>query len=218
MHLRKPITRREFVQLLVVALVGWGIGALLKDVAPVGRDVGASPIARAMLEDEVSPSRTFGPPTLSVVVFTDYQCPACKLASPAFDAAVAKDAHIRVIYRDWPIFGPRSERAARVAIAAARQGIYPALHERLMAERRVIDEMVLREDLEAAGGNWATAQRDLRTHANDIDAQLERNSRNAASLKVAGTPAYLIGPLLVTGALDESGFAKVIAAARAHVR
>jgi len=218
MHLKRSITRKEFAQLLVVVLVGWFIGALLRDVAPVGRDVGANPIARAMLEDEVSPSWTVGAPTLTVVVFTDYQCPACKLANPAFHAAVARDGHMRVIYRDWPIFGPRSERAARVALAAARQGIYPALHERLMAERRVIDEMVLREDLEAAGGNWATAQRDLRTHAIEIDTQLERNSRDAASLKVAGTPAYLIGPLLVTGALDESGFAKAIVAARAQVR
>ena len=210
------ISRREWGQLAIIALAGSGIGIVLRNTAPPGRNVGNNPAARAMLEDEISPSQTIGSPTLTVVVFTDYQCPVCKLASTAFDAAAAKDAHVRVIYRDWPIFGSRSERAARVAIAAARQGIYPALHERLMAERRLLNEMVLREDVEAAGGSWGVIQRDLRAHATEIDAQLERTGRDAALLGAAGTPAYLVGQLLVVGALNEAGFVKAFAAGRSE--
>ena len=46
--------------------------------------------------------------------------------------AVARDGNIRLVYKDWPIFGAQSERAAKVALAADRQGIYPSVHHALM--------------------------------------------------------------------------------------
>jgi protein-disulfide isomerase len=41
---------------------------------------------------------------------------------PALEEAVQRDGKVRVIYKDWPIFGPPSERAASVALACAEQG------------------------------------------------------------------------------------------------
>lgn len=211
----RRITRKEVLQLLLVVLLGWGVAHLLRTSAPLGRDMGSNLHALALLEDTASPSRDVAAPTLTIVVFTDYQCPACKLANPALDAALAKDGHVRVVYRDWPIFGPRSEEAARVAIASARQGIYPSVHRRLMDERRQLDEPVLRDVVVSAGGDWTRLQRDLEINRQQIDRQLERNGADAASIGVAGTPAYLIGPILVTGALGEGEFGKAFAEARA---
>lgn len=202
------ITREDLLQLVIVVLIGWGISQILQRMAPIGRDVGTDRTAQVLLLDKVSPSQTVKAPTLTLVVFTDYQCPACKLADPAMAAAVANDGHVRVVYKDWPIFGPRSEQAARIAIAADRQGIYPALHRRLMDERRPLDEPVLREAVALSGGNWSRIQQDLRVHGVQIERQLYRNGSDAFALGIAGTPAYLSGSLLVTGALDEAGFAK----------
>lgn len=216
--MRRPITRKDLLQILIVVLLGWGVAQLLRTTAPLGRDMSSSVRALAMLQDDASPRRDAAAPTLTMVVFTDYQCPACKLANPAMNAAVAKDGHVRVIFRDWPIFGPRSERAARIALASARQGIYPAVHDRLMAERRQLDEPVLRKAVESAGADWDRLQRELGTEGTRIDADLNRNAADAASIGVAGTPAYLIGPLLITGALDEGEFRRAFAAARAKMK
>jgi protein-disulfide isomerase len=166
-----------------------------------------------MLEDRRSPQVASGEATLTLVMFTDYQCPTCRLADPALRAAIARDGNVRVIYRDWPIFGERSERAAKVALAANRQGIYPALHQRLMTSAS-LDDAALRAAVEQAGGNWAQVEADLLTHGAEISGQLAQNGSDAFALGLEGTPGYLVGPLLVEGALTEREFLRAFDQAR----
>lgn len=205
---------RQLLLLLAIVVVGWAIGLLVGRAVPIGERVRATAVAHAAAIDTVAPHADVAGSTLTLVVFTDYRCPACRAADPAMTAAVARDGRVRVSYRDYPIFGAMSERAARIAIAADAQGIYPALHHRLMAERRALDDAVLGEAVAAAGGDWPQVQRDLATRAAAIDAQLAATRRDAALLGVAGTPGYLAGPILVVGALDEAGFARLFARAR----
>lgn len=131
------------------------------------------------------------------------------------EAAVVKDGHVRVVYLDWPIFGSRSERAARVALAADRQGLYPAVHTRLMNEQRPLDEKVLQSAVEKSGGDWSRLQRDLAVHERAIDEELAEISGLIFVLGIEGTPTYLVGPLLITGGLDEEEFTKAFALGRA---
>ena len=209
-----PLSRRDLLQLGGVMAIGWGVAKLAQRAAPVGRDVSTSRTARRLLGDRDSPRQDAKGADLTVVVFADYQCPACKLAAPALDAAVRRDGRVRVIYKDWPIFGPVSEQAARVAVAAARQGIYPALHRRLMAERRDLDDRVLQANVEAAGGDWAVLIGDLATHRRAINLAIAGNGADALGLGLEGTPAYLIGTTLIVGARDEAEFTADFAAAR----
>lgn len=212
--MRRTLSRKSLLQLLVLVLIGLGVSHILQQTAPIGRDVGGNRAAHALLDDSLSPARTVLNPTLTLIVFTDYQCPACKRANPAMEAALAADGHVRLVYQDLPIFGPLSESAARVAIASAAQGIYPAVHSRLMGETRRLDEPVLREAVVRSGGDWERLQRDLATNAAAIDRQLSHNRANAFSLGIAGTPAYLAGPMLRVGGTDRAGFTALFAQAR----
>lgn len=209
------LKRRDLLILALIVLAGWGIQRWLAGSVPLGTDLTGNSTVAALLADSASPTRDVARPTLTLVVFTDYQCPACKAAAPAMDAAVARDGHVRIVYRDWPIFGERSVRAARVALAADRQHIYPTVHTRLMAEARPLDDTVLREAIEGGGGDWARIERDLREQGAAIDAQLAATAQAAVRLGVNGTPTYLAGSILVAGALDEKGFARAFAAGRA---
>lgn len=200
------LTRKDLIQLFIVTIIAFAAAQLLTRTSPIGIDVTSNATALAILDDRSSPSREVEDPTLTLVVFTDYQCPACKLADPQMMAAVEKDGHIRVVYRDWPIFGPISEEAALIAIASDRQNIYPAVHRHLMSERRPLSEQVMREAVTESGGDWAQIQSDLRDHSEEIRQQLNLNRRDAFSLGLAGTPGYLIGPTLVSGGLDEGEF------------
>lgn len=152
---------------------------------------------------------------LTMVAFTDYRCPACRVAAPAMDAAVAADGRMRVLYRDWPIFGAPSLQAARVALAAGYQHRYAAVHRRLMAEPRALDDAVLRQAVRAAGGDLLRLAQDLDRHDAAIAARLAANAEAAAQLGLPGTPGWLIGTRLHVGALDRDGFAAAFAAARA---
>lgn len=209
------MSRRHMLLLLLVVVLGWGTGQLVEWLRPAGTDVADRAAVRAALADVVSPRAEVEAPTLTLVVFTDYLCPACRAADPAMAAAIARDGHVRTLYRDYPIFGPVAENAARVAIAADRQGIYPALHRRLMAERRPLDEAVLREAVEVAGGDWQQLVRDRSAHGPAIDAQLAATRKLARTIGISGTPSYLAGTILAVGARDEAGYAKLFAAGRA---
>lgn len=208
------LSRKELIQLLVVVMIGWAAGQVFLRTAPIGRDMSGIAVVQELLRDRSSPSHEVSEPTLTLVVFTDFQCPACKLADPAMNAAVARDGHIRVVYKDWPIFGAVSEQAARVALAASRQGLYPAIHTRLMDERRPLNLQVIREAVEASGGSWSRVETDLRVHSAEINDQLSRNGATAVGIGIAGTPAFLAGPLLISGALDEPGFARAFVLGR----
>lgn len=210
----QKLSRRHLGQLVAVALVGVGAAQILRKTAPIGHDVSSSEAARALLKDKTSPSREVEQPTLTMAVFTDYQCPACKLANDSMELAVQRDGHVRLVYKDWPVFGPMSEHAARIAIASDRQGIYTKVHSHLMNARGPLDESVLREAVQSNGGSWAQIENELHIHVADIDRQLDRNRRDAFQMGISGTPTYLAGPILVTGAQDAAAFKKIFSFSR----
>lgn len=208
------LSRRDLWQIAVAALIGLGIAWMLRQNAPIGRDIGSSPIIGQITRGKTAPIEGPADADLILIAFTDYQCGACRIAHPAMKAAAARDRRVRIIYKDWPIFGPRSEAAARLALAAARQGVYPRLHDRLMTETRPLDAPVILSNIAATGGDPQAALAALETHGEAIDAALADTARQAYALGLRGTPSYLIGPILVTGALDEEGFRKAFAQAR----
>lgn len=209
------LRRRDLLQLSALVIGGAVASKWLRATAPVGQDLGLRSIVRETLDDAASP-RTLpsGEVDLLMAVFTDYQCPACKVGYPAMAEAVAEDGAVGVVYKEWPIFGAASERAARVALAAAKQGIYAQVHERLMIDRRRPIDNVLRETVEAAGGDWSAIVEALEGNDAALTSQLARNRMQAFSLGLGGTPAYLVGSILVRGATSKAQFSDVISKAR----
>lgn len=208
-----PLSRRQAVQLGAVIAGGWAVGQIIQRTAPIGRDVG--PSATAILDGGDSPEEGPANATLRLAVFSDYRCPACQIGFPAMEEAVRRDGKVRVVYKDWPIFGPPSERAASVALASAEQGIYPAVHRRLMTDDHIIDDTMLRGIVTDAGGDWTLATAWLASHEQAVAARLTANGQEAYGIGRTGTPGYLAGPLLVEGAIDETDFRRLFARARA---
>jgi protein-disulfide isomerase len=207
------LTKRDVLQLLVVILAAVLLTSLLKTRTPLGNNVADNPIAEDVRRDATSPTSTNPAANITLIVFTDYRCPACRLAHPEMKKAVASDGKVRVVYKDWPIFGPPSERAARVAIASSYQGIYPEVHDRLMTSPSV-DETELRAAVEHSGGSWRRVQDDLVSRAGEIEEQITRNRQQAFSLGLGGTPGYLIGSILVRGGLGAKEFTRALQEAR----
>lgn len=207
------LTRRDSLQLAGLVAGATLLTTVLRMRRPLGRNVSGVASADKIREDRSSPASENPDADLTLIVFTDYRCPACRSAHPAMKRAVEKDGKVRVVYKDWPIFGDLSERAARVAIASDLQKIYPAVHDRFMTQR-THDEVALRSAIKEAGGDWDRLQEDLARNRSNISAELARNSTHAFNLGLPGTPGYLIGPILVSGGLDEAEFARVFSEAR----
>ena len=207
------LTRKEVLQLCAVVAVGVMVALLLRDSQPLGQNVADNSLAGVIREDRSSPTVEHASADLTLIVFTDYRCPACRKAHPAMQRAVAKDGNLRVVYKDWPIFGDRSDRAAAIALASATQNIYPQVHDRLMTGPTDSDKD-LRLAVEQSGGNWPRILRDLALRRHQIEAQLTHNKRQAFELGLPGTPGYLIGSILVRGAMTEREFLRVFREAR----
>jgi len=209
------MARRQLLSILVLVILGAGVAHVLKSNRPIGRNVASYSAVAGILEGRGSPVTVQGTGNLTIVLFTDYQCAACRRASPQLSRAIARDGNIRVVYKDWPIFGERSERAAAVALAANRQGIYVSVHHQLM-NSSALDDDALRNAVEDAGGDWGQLEVDLRTHGSEIAGHLTANRIDALTLGLQGTPGYLIGPLLIEGALTDAEFVRAFARARAE--
>lgn len=187
----------------------------LKGRVPLGQDVGQHLTARQVLADPATPAFGPGDADLTMAVFTDYRCAACRGYYRALIAAVRADGRVRLLIQDWPVFGGMSVRAARVALAGQRQGRYFAVHDRLMTDPRPLDEATLAAIVAEVGGDGERLHADLATHAAAIDRQLARTAQAAFALGLPGTPSYLIGPRLIIGALDQPTLARAFAQARA---
>jgi protein-disulfide isomerase len=206
----------------------WKIGAALTVAAAVlaplafgnGPEAGAqsvqSPTRESFIEDPVAPRYQPAAYDLTIVMFSDYQCPYCRKVHPVLEQALAEDKKIRVIYRDWPIFGAASTTAARLAIASKWQNKHSAFHDQLMRMPGKLSDHSIRHAADLAGVNWDRLQADLKTHGTEIDALITRNSRQAASLGLQGTPGFIIGSYLIPGGLDLGTLREVIREARAN--
>lgn len=148
---------------------------------------------------------------ITLVQFTDYACGYCRQSVAEVAALIAAHPDLRVVIRELPILSKGSEDAARTALAAARQGRYAAFHEAMF--RAGAPNPAAVSAAASAAGVDAAAARSAGASA-DITAELAANHDLARSLRVTGTPAWVIGDQVLTGAVGREVLDRAIAAAR----
>ena len=211
------ITRRNTLKggLAVVAFGGAGLNSHLA----FAQRVAADPLSRdSVLKDPAIPAAGNLQGDITIVEYFDYQCPYCKKVHPVLSEVVKADGKIRLVYKNWPIFGGISITAAHLVMAAQYQNKYVEAHEALMTATNRLTEPRLKELLVQAGVDVDRADADLVAHAGAIDAALKRSDDQAKAFGFQGTPAFIIGTFRVPGVLDEAGFRQAIADARAAAK
>jgi protein-disulfide isomerase len=172
----------------------------------------------SVLRDPDIPSLGNPNGNLTVVEFFDYQCSYCKKMAPELAELVREDGNIRLVLKDWPIFGDVSVSAAKLALAAKYQNKYAQAHDALIAADSKLTEAKIGDLLTGAGVDVTTAESDLQTHRKSIEDLLARNSAQADAFGFEGTPGFIVGTFRVPGVLEMNVFKQVIADARAKAR
>src|SRR5271168_733342 len=72
---------------------------------------------QAVFDDPQSPVAGNPKGAVTLVEFFDYRCPYCKQVEPALEKLIGDDHQLRFVYKEFPVLGPDSETAARVALA-----------------------------------------------------------------------------------------------------
>ncbi|WP_407166900.1 DsbA family protein [Bradyrhizobium sp. ORS 111] len=151
---------------------------------------------------------------ITIVEWFDYNCPYCRKLEPELRQVVQDDGKVRLVLKDWPILGPVSKVAARMALAARYQNKFLVAHEAMMAVNSRITEPRISELLSGAGLDMDRLKKDLDTNAKAIDAVLARNNEQAEAFGFNGTPSFIVGKYRVPGVLTMAQFEQAIADAR----
>ena len=151
---------------------------------------------------------------VTIVEYFDYQCPFCKKSHPTLTNVVAEDGKVRLVMKDWPIFGAPSVYATQLVLGTVEDGNYHTANSALMATEAKLSNEQIDEVLGDAGIDVAAAQAAYRASRDKWDGLLARNAAQAAQLGLRGTPAFIIGRTIYPGALDEATLRGAIAEAR----
>jgi len=151
---------------------------------------------------------------ITIVEYFDYQCPYCRKVEPELRQVVKDDGKVRLVLKDWPILGPVSVVAARMALASKYQDKFLQAHEALIGVNSRLTEPRIRELLAGADIDVDRLTRDLATNAKAIDAILARNNDQATAFGFNGTPSFIVGKFRVPGVLTMAQFDQAIADAR----
>lgn len=159
---------------------------------------------------EPFPGAVLGNPEgkVTLVEFSDFACTFCRSSIPDVEALIKENPELKVVIRELPIIAPTSPDAARWGLAAAEQGRYPAFHNAMFAVGRT-DLASIEGAARAAGLDLERARRFIKDPR--VEAEIEANLAHARDLKLEGTPAWVVGEQLLTGAVGKAALAKAIA-------
>lgn len=205
-------TRRSALGLLGgAALLGAGGAAWAAPTAPDGDEVLNE---AAVLRDPDIPVGGNAKGDITIVEYFDYQCPYCRKLSSDLRAVVMEDGKVRMVFKDWPILGPVSVYASRLALATKYQNKFVEAHDALISLDSKLTEDIVRECLAKAGIDVDRAVADLQANQDAIAATLKRSDEQASAFGFQGTPAFIIGKFRVPGPLSKQQFALAISDAR----
>lgn len=207
--MNRLISRAQFLRLTALSASLFVVPSAWADENEITRDM--------ILNDPDAPTGGNPKGDLTIVDFFDYNCPYCKASAKGLEKVVKTDGNIRLIYRDWPILAETSIVGARLALAAKYQGQYLPVHHALMdiPGGRVPQESMM-EAVRGTGIDLTQLNTDLDKHADEIAGLIKRNLNIAEAIGLQGTPGFLIGPFKINEALNEAGFVRAVAEARAR--
>ncbi|HET6585643.1 MAG TPA: DsbA family protein [Nannocystaceae bacterium] len=161
------------------------------------------------------PSKGAAEPLVVIVEFSDFQCPHCGRGAQAFDELVAAyPQDVRLVFKQFPLpMHPDAELGSRATIAAAAQGKFWAMHDRLFENRTRMkrDDVVAHaKDLGLAESAFAAALDDPRTAE-----RVQADKAFGLALGVRGTPSFFVNGVPYSGALPGDKLQAIVERERA---
>ena len=151
---------------------------------------------------------------ITVVEFSDYNCPYCRRSLADVKKLLETNKDVKVIIKEFPILGPGSVEAAKLALAASRQGAdkYLAFHEAMMTHKGRVNEAVALALAARAGLDVEKLKKDAADAK--VAQTINRNIALAEALGINGTPGFVIGENLIPGALGYERLNAMVAKVR----
>jgi protein-disulfide isomerase len=148
---------------------------------------------------------------ITLVEFTDYACGYCRMSLDHVDEVIAANPDLRVVIREYPILSAASADAARMALAAAEQGRFAQFHSAMFAAESLSPENI---ELAARQAGVDVQRAQAAIDAGLYEGQLQNNVFLAQNVGVSGTPAWVVGDQVLSGAVGVAALSSAIEEAR----
>jgi protein-disulfide isomerase len=160
-------------------------------------------------DDDASKGPAKAPVT--IVEFSDYQCPYCSRAEGTVQEVLKKYGDkVRLVYRDYPLsFHPNSNIAAQASECAKEQGKFWEMHNAMFADQSKLAQA----DLVTTAGNISGVDKDkfkACLDAGKYKDEVQKDFDDGQKYGVTGTPTFFINGIPMVGARDVNSFSEVI--------
>ena len=161
--------------------------------------------------DASGPAKGPADAPVTIVEFSDFECPYCKRVVPTLDKAVEKYGDkVRLVFRQFPLnsIHPRAQKAAEAALCADEQSKFWPMHDKMFENQRELEVAAL----VAAAGELGLDEGAFRecVESGRFAAQVEADLRAGAVIGVTGTPAMFVNGRPLSGAVSLEALTEVI--------
>ena len=149
---------------------------------------------------------------ITLTEFFDYNCPFCRKMVGTVQKLISSDPQLRVVYREWPVFGEGSYFAAQASLASLKQGKYWQFHAALMGlKERAVEATVMRT-ARKVGLDEDKLRADMKS--TEIEKHIRNSSELAAHIGLMGTPTFIAGDEGVFGEMKLKEMQDLVARGR----
>jgi protein-disulfide isomerase len=171
-------------------------------VEELKQKAGVRVLLRAPRVEVAADGPSKGPATakVTIVEFSDFQCPYCSRGRTVIDEVVKKYGDkVRVVFRDFPLgFHDKAQKAAEAGHCAQDQGKFWQMHDWMFDNQDKLDVDALKAGARGLGLDGAKFDQCLTSGQHE--AQVKRHMRDGQKVGVNGTPAFFVNGVMLSGA------------------
>lgn len=151
---------------------------------------------------------------ITLTEFFDYNCPFCRHNMRDIQRLIGEDKNLRVVFREWPVFGDGSLFASKASLASLQQGKYWQFHEALMSMKARAEEATVMRAARDVGLDTDKLRVDMEKRA--ILDQIYETMDLADTMMLTGTPTFIAGHESAFGKLNVADLKDLVADARKY--
>ena len=185
-------------------------GATAPPPPPAQRPQAAPPAQARKVDPGNGPFRGPKQAKVTIVEWSDFQCPFCSRAGPAVEKILTTYPNdVRLVWRNEPLsFHPNALPAAKAAMAAHKQGKFWEMHDKLFANQQQLSAESYEKWANELGLDVARWKRDMESP--EIAAQVTADSNYGQQVGADGTPTFFVNGKIITGAQPFESFKPII--------
>jgi predicted DsbA family dithiol-disulfide isomerase len=167
------------------------------------------PVFVSELDDGISPTKGATKPLVTIVEFSDFECPFCNKVQPVLKQIIdTYGSEVRLVFKHLPLEGHRNSlAAARAGYCAAEQERFWQFHDALFAAGNLSRELF---EKTASDLGLGVAKFQACLDSEQSRTAIIRDLEAARLYRIESTPSFIINGKLIRGALGFADFQKII--------